>query len=309
MHHFRYLLVLLLCATAIPAIAQTAPIPPKVLIVIAHPDDETGFAATVYKITKELHGTADLFLVTNGEGGYKYSTLAEEYYGKELTDEAVGRKYLPQIRKQELQNAGRIIGIRNFYFMDQKDAHYGLNEREPLDTSWHTQWVRERMAQVLKDGQYDFVFCLLPVPGTHGGHKAASLLALQSVRAMQGKRPVILGGGGWSIGDSVQHFRQLKDYTESRVLGDTAKFYVDRDAKFGYKNSLDYHVIVNWEIAEHKSQGTMQLFMNRGDREQFWYFSLNGNEGLAKTYDLFEQLKKVPYPSKTYDAMGRQQSR
>ena len=48
----------------------------KILIVTAHPDDETGFAATVYKVTKELNGTADQCVITNGEGVYKYSTLS-----------------------------------------------------------------------------------------------------------------------------------------------------------------------------------------------------------------------------------------
>ena len=53
-----------------------------------------------------MKGSVDLALITNGEGGYKYSTLAEDIYGLELTDEEVGRKYLPDIRKKELE-AGR----------------------------------------------------------------------------------------------------------------------------------------------------------------------------------------------------------
>lgn len=298
MRRSALLLIALLCCACTLLRAQDSP---RVLIVIAHPDDETGFAATVYKITKELHGTADLFLVTNGEGGYKYSTLAEAYYGKELTEEKVGRELLPQIRKQELQNAGRIIGIRNFTFMDQKDAHYGLDEREPLDTSWHVAQVQARLRDVLAAGRYDYLFCLLPVPGTHGGHKAASLLALRTVRDMkQGKKPIVLGGGVGRKGDTLSRFQQLKQYAETRTLADTPLVFFDRTVKFGYKSSLDYHIIVNWEIAEHKSQGTMQLAMNMGDYEQFWYFALNGREGLARTKALFERLKAVPYKTKVY---------
>ena len=74
--------------------------PPRVLIVNAHPDDEITCSATVYKITHELKGIVDLALITNGEGGYKYSTLAESYYNLELTNEKVGRENLPRIRKQ-----------------------------------------------------------------------------------------------------------------------------------------------------------------------------------------------------------------
>ncbi len=297
----RYLLLFLFTMSfALPlAGAQDSP---RVLIVIAHPDDETGFAATVYKITKELHGVADLFLVTNGEGGYKYSTLAEAYYGKELTDERIGREALPQIRKQELQNAGRIIGIRNFTFMDQKDAHYGLDEREPLDTSWHVAQVQQRLNDVLVAGAYDYLLCLLPVPGTHGGHKGATLLALRAVRDMKtDKKPIVLGGGVGRKGDTaVTRFSQLKKYAETRTIADTPMFLFDRTVKFGYKSSLDYRIIVNWEIAEHKSQGTMQLAMNMGDYEQFWYFAINGAEGLARTKAFFDRLKAVPYKTKAY---------
>ena len=297
----KYMLAFLLTLLFLPAIAQPGS-GPRVLIVIAHPDDESGFAATIYKITKELHGTADLFLVTNGEGGYKYSTLAEAYYGKELTDEKTGREWLPQIRKQELMNAGRIIGIHNYYFMDQKDAKYGLDEHEPLDTSWHVPWVKQRLSQVLEQGNYDFLFCLLPVPGTHGGHKGATLLALQGVRDQKkGKKPIVLGGNIARKEDTTQtHFHQLKNYTETATIADTASFTFDRSAKFGFKKMLDYKIVVNWEIAEHKSQGVMQLGMNYGDYEQFFYFALNGKEGLEKCRLLFEQLKKNPYPEKTY---------
>src|SRR5689334_16749139 len=94
---------------------------PKVLVVTAHPDDETAMAATIYKITHELNGLVDQCVITNGEGGYKYSTLAEAYYGLELTDEKVGRENLPRIRKQELINAGKIISTNNIFFLDQKD--------------------------------------------------------------------------------------------------------------------------------------------------------------------------------------------
>ena len=49
--------------------------PPKILVVTAHPDDDAVFAAANYKIVHDLKGIVDIALITNGEGGYKYSTL------------------------------------------------------------------------------------------------------------------------------------------------------------------------------------------------------------------------------------------
>jgi N-acetylglucosamine malate deacetylase 2 len=294
-----FLFLFLLFSSIFAIGQQTTPV--KALIVIAHPDDETGFAGTVYKITKEMHGVVDLCVITNGEGGYKYSTLAESYYGLELTEEKVGRENLPRIRKRELMNAGGIIGIRDFYFLDQKDAHYGLDEREPLDTSWDVTYVERRLSQIMASGRYDYVFCLLPVPGTHGGHKAATLLALKTAAAIPlGKRPVVLGAAVREKKDTAYRFVQYKNYVETAPFSDTASFSFDRSVTFGYNHQLSYKIIVNWEIAEHKSQGTMQTDMNRGDYEKFWFFKINDPARFEKTRSFFNSLMYVPYPTKTY---------
>lgn len=279
--------------------AQTAP---KILIVIAHPDDESGVAATVYKVTHEMKGVVDMLVVTNGEGGYKYSTLAESYYNLELTDEKVGRENLPRIRKMELMNAGKIIGIRNYFFLDQTDAHYSTDEHEPLDTSWDVALVQKRMKQVMMKTKYDYVFCLIPDPGTHGGHKAASLLALRTVKELpQEQKPIILGVTLTSKNDTIKNkFEQLKDYTESKINKSAPIFQMDRTTKFGFKKMLNYKIIVNWEIAEHKSQGVMQLGMGFGDIENFYYYDINNEAGIEKCKQFFEALKANPYPSKTY---------
>lgn len=278
--------------------AQYPTQPPKVLVVTAHPDDETGMAAAIYKITHEWNGTVDQCVITNGEGGYKYSLLGEPVYGLKLTDESVGREHLPRIRKQELINAGRIIGVRDHYFLDQKDAYYTLDEHEPLDTSWNVSWIQTRLQELMLQHRYDFVFCLLPDSSTHGAHKAATLLALRSAMQLpEATRPVVLGVSVSSKNDSLpDHFQQLKNYPETRMDPDTASFRVDRTASFGYRGKLSYKIIVNWEIAEHKSQGTMQTYMNMGDYEDFWYFAINGTQGLAKCQRLFDDLKQVKQP-------------
>lgn len=275
---------------------------PKILVVTAHPDDETAMAATIYKVTHELNGVVDQCVITNGEGGYKYSTLSEAYYNLELTDEKIGRENLPRIRKQELINAGKIIGTNNIFFLDQKDAHYGLDEHEPLDTTWNVNWVTTRLKEIMINTKYDFVFCLLPLPETHAHHKAATMLALRTVQSLpQNQRPIILGCTGSNLKDTASiSFEQLKNYSETKVEGKSPSYFFDKTASFGYKNKLTYKIIVNWEIAEHKSQGTMQLAMNGGDLENYWYFAINLVDGKEKCKAFFESLKKIPYKQREY---------
>ncbi|MBK8848356.1 MAG: PIG-L family deacetylase [Bacteroidetes bacterium] len=271
--------------------AQTA-IKPKVLLVTAHPDDETGCAATVYRITHELNGEVELCVITNGEAGYKYSTLAEPIYQLKLTEEAIGRKHLPAIRKRELIKAAKIIGINKIYFLLEKDSHYGLDERDPLDTSWNSTRVEKKLHEIMVKGKYDFVFCMIPDSSTHAGHKAATLLILRTIQKLNIPKPIVLA---YDVTDSLStdknNFLQLKDYTETRFDRTVAPFEVSRLKKFGFKNRLDYRIIVNWEIAEHKSQGVMQTAMNRGDIERFYYFALNSEQGKLKAQELFDALK------------------
>jgi LmbE family N-acetylglucosaminyl deacetylase len=274
----------------------------KVLIVIAHPDDETGCAATVYKLTHDYKAKVDLVCITNGEGGYKYSTLGNEFYGLELTNPEIGRQYLPAIRKRELMSAGKILGIRNFFFLDQLDEKYGLNPKAPLDTFWNINIVKTRLTEIMTKETYDFVFCLLPIPSTHAHHKAASIMALRTIKDLpENKKPIILGMDMKIANDtSKQNFTELANYPETKLKANLQVFQFDRNQKFGYKNVLDYHIIANWEIAEHKSQGTMQLAMAKGDLELFHYFDINSEKGIAKANELFSLLKINHYPTLKY---------
>lgn len=296
-----FALVFLSCLPA-ATFAQST-VAPKVLIVNAHPDDEGGCAVTVYKITHDLKGVVDIALVTNGEGGYKYSTLAEDIYGVELTDEKVGREHLPTIRKKEMMAGGKIIGLRNYFFLDNLDHMYTQNVDSVLTYVWDGASIKKRLREIMEKGNYDYVFCLLPTEDTHGHHKGATILALQTVQELPQtvKKPVVLGvsvSGGNSIANTV--FTGLKGYPITAVADSAPVVSFDRTKKFGFRNQLDYRVIVNWLIAEHKSQGVMQLYMNQGDRENFWFFAINDKATLPALKKLFDQLNTVTFRSRTY---------
>ena len=292
----RKLAWLLLVGAAVGQQPRAAEKPPRVLIVVAHPDDESCFAASTYRIAKELGGTVDQAVITDGEGGFRYSLLAEPYYGLKLTDEAVGRAHLPAIRKQELLEAGKVLGIRRHYFLEQKDEHYTQDAHEVLEKTWRTAWVRARLEQLLAEGHYDFVFTLFPDPETHGAHKAATILALEAVAAQPAaRRPIVLGCEDSARSDAKPvTFIGLADYPITQPLAGGPALVFDRAVKFGFRDALDYSIIVNWVIAAHKSQGLFQMGYNKYDQEDFSLFAADGQGAVAKTEQLFEKLKRAP---------------
>lgn len=275
---------------------------PKVLLINAHPDDESGCAATVYKITKELNGTVDLAVITNGEAGYKYSTLAESIYGVELTDEKIGRKHLPDIRKKELKAGGSWVGIRSYIFFDQLDTYYTLDADTVLRLIWDTTHVIKTLRGIIEKELYDYIFCLLPTPQTHGHHKAATILALETIRQLpQEVRPTILGVSGATNKDTLTNsFLGLPSYPITKIEKDAPIFTFNRKTPFGYNGKLNYNIVVNWLIAEHKSQGTMQTFMNQGDKEVFYFFAINNDAKKETTKDFFSRMTTPVFRKRTY---------
>jgi LmbE family N-acetylglucosaminyl deacetylase len=230
--------------------------PVRVLLVVAHPDDEYEVAGTVYRIGKELSGTVDQLIITDGEAGYRYSSLAVPYYGIDLTDEAVGRAQLPHIRREEARRAGKILGIRHQWFLNEKDEHFTLDAGEVLKRSWHTERILRVLTQLLRRGRYDFIFVLLPSEQTHGEHKAASILALKAVGQLPlDQRPVVLGA---EAGGSESVYNPLPSYSLTATNSPGPQFQFDRDIHFGFRESLSYQIVVDWVIAEHESQGLFQ---------------------------------------------------
>lgn len=292
----RLFLLSLFLISYIGLSAQDSPLnyQPKVLLVTAHPDDDALFSATIFKTTKLLGGKVDLALMTNGEGGYTYSTLGNYIYNKELDKEEVGRQYLPGIRKQELMAGGEIVGIRNYFFFDQPDFYYTEDVEETLE-KWNTDWVHERLVEILQEGNYDFMFLMLPFDEFHGHHKASAVLGLRAMKELpEENRPIALQSfirRGEGPGVS---FTQLEGHPDTKVMEDQV-FEFDRSQTFGANDRLNYNIISNWVIAEHKSQGTMQLLMQTGDKvvEQYWFNEINGEEKLRKVAEFFEAVNAV----------------
>lgn len=265
---------------------------PKVLLVVAHPDDEYYFAGATYRIAQELHGAVDQVIITNGEGGFRYATLAERVYGVPLTDEATGRSRLPQIRRQEVLAAGKILGIRNHYFFDELDQKFTLDAAEALNKIWNCGNVRSKLREILNRNRYDFVFTLLPRGTTHGHHQAATLLTLEIIAGMPpGERPVVLGAEPGTA-DHVDSYSALAPFPLSATTTAAPALVFNRLQKFGYQNALHYEIVVQWVIAEHKSQGMFQNDAGKHDVENFWRFTTGPEDADLRTRDLALVLRR-----------------
>lgn len=267
---------------------------PKVLLVVAHPDDEYYCAAIVYRLTQELNGTVDQVVVTNGEGGFRYALLAERIYGHALTQERVGRARLPAIRRDEAVRAGRILGVRAHHFLDQPDVAFADDLTASIDVVWDRPLIERELDRLLETGGYDFVFTVLPTEDTHPHHRAAALLALERVARMhEATRPVVLGCT-YRSSAADPDTSVLPEHPRMRVLGGMPVFSFDRRHKFGFDAALDYAVVVHWMMAEYKSQGLFQTAYGVDDTEDLWYFRSNASGGLAKAASLFRRLRPAP---------------
>ena len=261
--------------------ADVAPPGQKVLLVVAHPDDEFAFAATTYRLARELGATVDQVVITNGESGYHYSGLAELVYGVRLTDRASARARLPEIRRQEALAAGRILGIRRHYFLGQRDDGVSRDVDDTLQRLWDSAGVLRSLEGLMRRERYDFVFTTLPTAQTHAHHRAAAVLTLQAVcRLPEAARPVVLAAD--PDDEDPAAFTGLPSYRVTQPIDTRPVFTFDRRRRFGFHDAFSYQIVVNWVIAEYKSQGLFQNDYNRRDSEQFWAFAASGPEAAGR---------------------------
>jgi LmbE family N-acetylglucosaminyl deacetylase len=248
---------------------------PSILAVIAHPDDESAFAGAVFASAVEHGSAVDVLCLTNGEGGFKYSTLAEREHGVRLTEEAVGRAELPAIREAELTRALGWLGVRRLLLLQQTDHRYTTDLGEVLPkpgqaaSPWDLDLVRGELARLLADGEYELVLALAPSPTTHAHHQAATLLAAEAVRSLPAaERPLLLTPTSRRLEDGPVAPSGLEDQPSLEPMA--GPFTFNRRTRFGHRERLDYSIPILWAMAEHRSQGTLQMMVGRADLEDYW---------------------------------------
>ena len=75
-----------------------------------------------------------------------------------------------------------------------------------------------------------------------------------------------------------------------RFDGDPPALAFDRTASFGYRGTLDYQIVVNWLIAEYKTQGLFQKDSGRHDLEEYWPLGRPGRRAAISLAELQLQL-------------------
>jgi LmbE family N-acetylglucosaminyl deacetylase len=281
---------------------------PRVLVVVAHPDDELVATGALYLTGARLGGVCDVLTITDGQGGFKYASFAEAYHGIELTREEVGRAELPAIRREEQRRSLELLGARMLVRLRQTDHRYSQDRFEVLAEDagvWDLDAVRASLDERLAAGAYDFVVTLAPTAETHGHHQAATLLALEAVGRMDaGARPVALcceveaaGEPGVGAPPAV-----LADEPRAALRPGAGPYVLDRNRPFGHRDRLSLKSIANVAIAQHLSQGTMLGFIGRGDLEEYWVFDLSPPDAEERCERWFARLQDPAFPERTYEA-------
>ena len=287
-----------------------SPEAPKVLVVVAHPDDELVATGALYLTGARMGGACDVLTITDGQGGFKYASFAEALHGVPLTEEEVGRKELPAIRREEQRRSLELLGARMLVRLQQTDHRYTQDRMEVLAEEagvWDLAAVRASLDRRLAEEGYDFVVTLAPTATTHGHHQAASLLALEAVaRLPESERPVALccqvkAADADDLGQPptlVEAEAEGEDLTALR--GTPAPFTIDRNAPFGHRDRLTLKAIASVAIAQHLSQGTMLGYIGAGDVEEYWLYDLSPPLAAARTADWFVQLQDPSFPEREY---------
>jgi len=171
------LFTLLLCAVPLLA-AQLqeapAPLPPDprfksdILLIVAHPDDETAIGSWLARAVYDLHKRVAILYLNRGEGG-------GNSFGNEQSS-AMGA-----IREIEVRRAAAAFGIDLLWFLDGQDTP-GQDLMHSL-TNWGHGENLERIVRLIRLTRPEVIITWLPHYGAgenHGDHQASGLLAVEA---------------------------------------------------------------------------------------------------------------------------------
>jgi LmbE family N-acetylglucosaminyl deacetylase len=174
------------------------------MFVGAHPDDETGIAATLARYAGAGKTVATVYCTRGEGGGNMVGTQAGAALGI--------------LREAELRSGLGKLGVQYIYFLDEEDFFYTESLAATLE-KWDKQDVLGKLVRVVRSLRPDVVVTMNPTPnpGQHGHHQAAGVLAIEAftaaadsyafpeqldregLSAWQVRKLYISGGGGLAV--------------------------------------------------------------------------------------------------------------
>ena len=138
-----------------------------VLLIVAHPDDETGVSAYLAQLMDQGKRVAAVYL-TRGEAGHNN----------------MGRERGPSLgvaREMELRHAMAQLGVQNVWFLDGKDTP----SQDVLQSlaNWHHGTNLEEAVRIVRITRPSVILTWLPsifIGENHGDHQAAGVLAVEA---------------------------------------------------------------------------------------------------------------------------------
>ena len=139
-----------------------------ILGVFAHPDDETGMAATLAAYALGRHSRIANVYCTRGEGG---GNMVGTHLGPALG----------VLRETELRACLGELGIHRCHFLDKADFAYTESLSITLE-KWGNEETLGRLVRLVRALRPEVIVTMnpAPVPGQHGNHQAAGVFAIEA---------------------------------------------------------------------------------------------------------------------------------
>ena len=188
------------------------------------------------------------------------------------------------------------MAILRHHFLDQRDSGFASDAAAAPSGNWDRPAVLAFLTGLLQRERYDAIFTLLPTADTHGHHRAATLLALEAAATLpEDRRPLLLAADPRAASSPAERYEPVPGQPLFRTVDEMPSFVFNRNASFGYRDALNYQIVVNWFIAEHKSQGLFQTDSGKHQLEQFWLFEASGRDAEVRVRELAAQLKPAAH--------------
>ncbi|HLW86873.1 MAG TPA: PIG-L family deacetylase [Terriglobales bacterium] len=150
-----------------PALPPDSRLKADILLVVAHPDDETGVSAYLAKLLDQ-HKRIEVVYLTHGEAGHNNM-------GPERGPS------LGAVRETEVRHSLTSLGIDNVWFLDGRDTP-SQNVLQSL-ANWHNGQALEEVVRMVRLTRPEVIVTWLPgffIGENHGDHQASGVLSSEA---------------------------------------------------------------------------------------------------------------------------------